>query len=357
MHLVLRLAGAVVMAIWLVGLVVFSTMLYQRDDLTADFGTYNQAWTLIGQGHLNPYDTVFIHAPFLKSDFELIMWPLALIHLVLPQPVVLLWIQDLAVATSGFVVYLWIADYLERRRVAWWAAAGVATVALMAIVANPGVYQTLLFDFHMEPLSTVFILLAGRDLWWGRHRRAWIWVAIAPLFGAFAAITIIGLGVSALLAGRDIRREGVLLVIAGVAWLGLISVVGANSGSGLDYYAYLAGRSRSGRPWHRMADVGVTGLGHTGERVVQPDRPADARFVVERRRTHQRSRAALPYPALDDVAGYAGTDNVADGIEGGIKVHVGDHREVPDPSRQFRERVVLVHVRGLFGHGRHRREP
>jgi uncharacterized membrane protein len=243
MRLVLRLAGAAVMLIWLVGLVAFSTILYHRNDLTADFGTYNQAWTLIGQGHLNPLDTVFIRTPFLKSDFELIMWPLALIHLAFPQPVVLLWLQDLAVAASGFVVYLWITDYLDRRRVAWWVATGVATVVLVAIVINPGVYQTLLFDFHLEPLSTVFILLAGRDLWWGRHRRAWIWVAIALLFGSFAAITIVGLGVSALLASRDTRRQGVLLVIAGVAWLGLISVVGANSGSGLDYYAYLAGRS------------------------------------------------------------------------------------------------------------------
>ena len=112
----LRVAGAVVMGLWCIGLVVYSTTIYHHDILGEDFATYNQAWTLIGQGHLNPYDTIY-HFPFFKSDFELIVWPLALVHLVYPGSVALLWIQDLAVAGSGFVVFLWIVDYLERRAV------------------------------------------------------------------------------------------------------------------------------------------------------------------------------------------------------------------------------------------------
>ena len=239
----LRLAGVVVMAAWLVGLVAFSTILYNRNVLTADFGTYNQAWTLIGQGHLNPFDTVYIGHPFLKADFELILWPLAVLHALYPQPILLLWIQDVAVAATGLVVYVWIVDYLEYWRVAWWRSAGIAAVVLVALVANPGVYQTLLYDFHLEPISTLFVVLAGRDLWKGRRRRPWIWVAIALLCGSFAAITIIGLGVSALLAGKSTRRQGALLVVVALAWLGLISVLGADAGSGLSYYAYLAGRS------------------------------------------------------------------------------------------------------------------
>ena len=159
------------MGLWCIGLVVYSTTIYHHDFLGEDFATYNQAWTLIGQGHLNPYDTIY-HFPFFKSDFELIIWPLALVHLVYPGSVALLWIQDLAVAGSGFVVFLWIVDYLERRTVPWWPAAGVASVVLAVLVASPGAYQILSFDFHMEPISTLFVLLAGRDLWSGRHRRA-----------------------------------------------------------------------------------------------------------------------------------------------------------------------------------------
>jgi hypothetical protein len=237
----LRVAGAVVMGLWCIGLFVYSTTIYHHDILGEDFATYNQAWTLIGQGHLNPYDTIY-HFPFIKSDFELIVWPLALVHLVYPEPVVLLWIQDLAVAASGFVVFLWIVDYLEQRSVPWWPAAGVASVVLAVLVASPGAYQILFFDFHMEPLSTVFVLLAGRDLWSGRHRRAWIWVVMALTCGTFAAITLVGLGISALLAGRETRRQGALVVAVAIGWLTLVSVLGASSGSGITAYAHLVGR-------------------------------------------------------------------------------------------------------------------
>jgi len=242
-RLYLRLAGAVVMVAWLGGLVHFSTVLYGRNYLSIDFGVYNQAWSLIGHGHLNPLSTLYKPYPFVKSDFELILWPLALLHLIDAQPIVLLWVQDAAVAASGFAAYLWIADYLEERRVAWWPAVGVCTVVLAVVIVNPGVYQTLLYDFHIEPISTVFVLLAGRDLWSGRTRRVWIWIALALSCGTFAAITLVGLGISALMAGSATRRAGATLIVVAVAWLGLISLIGANAGSGLDTYAYLAGRT------------------------------------------------------------------------------------------------------------------
>jgi hypothetical protein len=238
----LRLAGLVVFGLWLVGLAALSTLLYHRDLLAEDFATYNQAWTLIGQGHLNPFDTVYGFS-FVKADFELIMWPLALIHLVFPHPVVLLWIQDLAIAGCGLVAYLWILEYLEQRRVGSSTAIAVASVVLLVTIGNPGIYLTLSFDVHMEPIAALFLLLAGREFWRGRHRRAWCFVAVVLLCGLFSAIMAVGLGVSALLAGRATRRSGVLLVVGGVAWTLLIAVLHANLGSGLSNYAYLAGRT------------------------------------------------------------------------------------------------------------------
>lgn len=239
---ILRLTGVGVLGLWFVALAVFSNAIYQRDYLGQDFGTYNQAWSLIGQGHLNPFDTVY-GFPFVKADFELILWPLALVHLVLPRPITLLWIQDLAIAGCGLVAYLWVVEYLERRKVAWWPAAGIALVVLLVTIANPGVYLTLIFDFHVEPISTFFILLAGREFWRGRHRRAWIWVGVVLLCGTFAAVMVVGLGVSALLAGRETRRSGLLLVAVGIGWTALVSLLHANQGSGIASYAYLAGRT------------------------------------------------------------------------------------------------------------------
>ena len=240
---ILRIGGGVVMLLCLGAAVAFSTILYHRDYLSEDFGGYSQAWTLIGQGHLNPFMTTLGNFSFYKNDLELLIWPLALIHLVFPNPIVLLWLQDLAVVGTAFVVYVWIVDYLEARELPWWPAVAVCVVVLAVLIANPAVYQTLMFDFHLEPFSTFFLVMAARDLWAGRFRRAWIWMAITLLCGTFAAITLGGLGISALLAGRATRRQGVLMIAVAGAWLLLVSALGANAGAGLTSYAYLAGRT------------------------------------------------------------------------------------------------------------------
>jgi len=81
--------------------------------------------------------------------------------------------------------------------------AKLAMAVLVAVMVNPGVYRTLKFDLHMEPLATFFLLLAGRDLWHGRNRRAWVFAIVVLLCGSFSAIMVVGLGVSAVLAGRE----------------------------------------------------------------------------------------------------------------------------------------------------------
>ena len=119
-------------------------------------------------------------------------------------------------AGTGLVVFLWIIDYLSG---AWCLVAGRRwpSVVLAVLVANPGAYQTLSFDFHIEPISTVFVLLAGRDLWSGRHRRIWIWIAIALTCGSFAAITLVGLGHLGPTGRQATRRQGARVI--GAAWL------------------------------------------------------------------------------------------------------------------------------------------
>jgi uncharacterized membrane protein len=219
-------------ALWAVGLGAFSTAIYHRAFLGEDFATYNQAWTLIGSGHLNPYDTIY-GFQFVKADFELIIWPLAIIHVFFPSPIALLWIQDLAVAGTGLVAFLWVLEILERRRSTMVPTLAVAAAFLVVEVANPGVYQTLRFDVHLEPIAALFLVLAARDLWRGDSRRAFAFAAVVLLCGSFAAISLVGLGISALLAGRETRRSGVLLIAVGFAWTALISLLHANQGAGL----------------------------------------------------------------------------------------------------------------------------
>jgi len=231
-----------VVGVFLVGLGVFSTLLYQRFVLSADFATYNQAWTLIGQGHLDPLDTLR-GFPFVRSQLELIMWPLALVHLVVHDSIVLLWIQDGAVAATGLVTYLWVLEYLEQQQVRPSSAIVIAAAVLLVMVVDAGAWLTVGFDFHMEPIATCFLLLGARELWRGRHGRAFVFVAVVLLCGGFAAVMVIGLGVSALLAGAATRRAGLLLVAAGLAWIGMIFLLHASEGSELPHYAYLAGRT------------------------------------------------------------------------------------------------------------------
>ena len=244
---VVRLVGTGAVALWVTVLAALSFMIHHRSFLAEDFGIYSQAWTRIGQGHLNPYSTVYGY-PFVKGDLEVIMWPLALLHLITSNSVVLLWVQDLAIAACGLVTFLWVLEYLERRGVSWQKSAGIGAAVLVVFMIDPNVYGTVGFDFHIEPMSTVFVLLAGRDVWRGRNRRAWLWVAGVLLCGSFASITLVGLGLSALIAGPATRRTGMLVIATGLGWLALISLLHANAGSGLAEYAYLAGRKTIAGP-------------------------------------------------------------------------------------------------------------
>lgn len=236
-----------VVGAWFVGLAVFSGFIYNRVNLSEDFGIYAQAWTRIGQGHLDPYSTVYGYS-FLKGDFELVVWPLALLHILTPHPVVLLWVQDLAVAGCAFVTFQWTFDILAARNLSVRASAGIGAIVLAAFMLNPHAYGAVSFDFHLEPISTLFLVLAARDIWAGRTGRSWLWVGGLLLCGSFAAITLTGLGLSAVLAGKPSRRHGLYVIAAGLGWLGLISLLHANQGSGIDNYAYLAGRSTIAGP-------------------------------------------------------------------------------------------------------------
>jgi uncharacterized membrane protein len=238
---VIRMFFWVAFALWFVALVVVSASLYRRFFLAEDFGIYNQAWTLVGRGHLNPYNTVYGY-PFFKADFELIIGPLALLHVLFPQPFVLLVVQDMCIAGSGLVACLWIIDVLERSATPIWAASIIAAGVVLITVVSPVMYQTVFFDVHLETISTLFLLLAGRDLWNGRSRRAWVFAGIILLCGSAATISLLGLGISAVLAGRSTRRQGLLFMAAGFGWLVVINLLHAAQASS-NGYAYLADRS------------------------------------------------------------------------------------------------------------------
>jgi hypothetical protein len=226
-----RRVGYGLLAVQLIVMVVAGARLYSHGDVTNDFALYSQAWTLIAHGHLSPYSTVD-QLPFWRNHFELIMWPLSLTYWIHSSPVDLKWLQELAAVASEAVAFRWVLDALGRHRRSI-PYAPVALGFIVVLLVNPNFYQSDWFDFHFQAFATLFLVLAARDLYNGRNRRALMWAAVLLLTGDVAATYAIGLGVAALVCSRETRRAGAILVAGGVVWIIVVSSLHANVGSNL----------------------------------------------------------------------------------------------------------------------------
>ncbi len=267
-----RRIGLVVLAVQLVGLFVWSAVLVDRYALTYDFSVYHQAWWLLGHGNLNPFDTP-IGLPVWADHGEFLLWPLALVGDLWPHTVTQLWVQDAALVGAEAVAFLWACDLagaLRAPRMRSSLPALLAATGLVLLVADPWVYWTVSFDFHMEPVGILFILLAGRSL----HRdpggrRFWLWAVLALACGDVVTTFVLALGLAAALAGRQWRRNGLLLAAVALAWELLLVAVGADKASVLTAgYGYLAASAGGVEPAHvGLSQIAAGTLGHPGRAV------------------------------------------------------------------------------------------
>jgi uncharacterized membrane protein len=243
-----RHLGWILIGLQLAGMLAFSTFQYSRFALTTDFGAYSQVWWKIAHGQINPWSSVFGTA-FWKNDSEFAMWPLSLLSHAYPHPIVLLWVQDVVVAATEIAAFGWIIDVVRRSKgqIAVRQGSLLMLGAAVVMVVNPWVYETIAFDFHFETLAALFVVLAGRDLWLGRVRRLWWWVALALLSGVLGGLYLFGVGLSGMAAGRRTRRTGLLIGTIGIGWFVLFTSLGASGLGGrlIDSgYAYLVGAHR-----------------------------------------------------------------------------------------------------------------
>jgi uncharacterized membrane protein len=236
----------VAVAVQLVALILYSWYLYRRFDLLEDFAHNAQAWYQIAHGNLLPLDTVrYPSTPFLRDHFDLVMWPLSLLHVLSGSPFWLLVVQDVAVAAAELITLRWVwfllDDRLDRHRTA------AALLALVVLMANAWWYEAVSFDVHLTPLGLPLLVLVGYSLSSGRWTRACLAAAGALLFGAVVAEILVFVGVGALIvliARRPRNRRGmvaaaVISVVAG-AWVLVVTGIGANQASNLtSQYSYL----------------------------------------------------------------------------------------------------------------------
>ena len=227
-----------------------------------DFATFNQAWSQIGQGHLNPTDTVQ-GIGFWQNHFELILWPIGLLHLLSSSPFVLLVLQDLAIVGTELLIVLWVAGVCVERlgSVRVW----VVGAALAVTVWNPWWYETASFDFHPEMLGLPLVVLSAYSLWRGRPGVALVAGLLALLCGDVATLLVVAVGIAAVVS-RHARaagstRAGLTLVALGAAWFVLITALHANQGSAVTAnYDYLAGTRPGASAWSVYLGV----AGHPG---------------------------------------------------------------------------------------------
>lgn len=236
-------------------LVSWSVILYRRFDLGLDFGTYFQAVSQIAHGHVNPYDTIN-DTSFLRNHFELIVWPLSLSQLIDPSPYPMLLIQDVAIVAAEGVALLWVSDIHARRGlgdgIPRWV--GVSLVLLLLIL-NPWTYKTAITDFHAETIATLFTVLAARDLYNERTRRASIWFVLLLMCGDVGGIYMVGLAIGLVLARPRAWKIAIAWISIGIAWVVAISYGGFNNGSLLYDYHTLTGKTGAAAYTITLADI------------------------------------------------------------------------------------------------------
>lgn len=252
-----RWAACSLLLLQLIGLLLWSSLIYQRFDLTWDFSIYHQAWYLIAHGHLAPFSSPK-GVPFWGNHGEVIIWLLAPLYWLGGHGMTLLVIQDAALVGAEAVALVWLWEIVSRTKHSTRAKQLVLLFVVILLVLDPWPYWAISFDFHAESLGTLLVLAAARDLWRG-NRRAWIWVALALACGDVAATYVAGLGIGALLGGRRWRRSGLVLVVLGVGWTLLITHLGGDYGTVAGGYGYLA-TSLSPVPLNQIT-LGQIGLG------------------------------------------------------------------------------------------------
>ncbi len=256
----MRRIGAVIFGLQLLGLLVWSAVLYHRYSLTVDFAGGEQGWFLMAHGNLDPLIGAWGNTPFLRNHAEVIVLALAPLYWIWHSGVTLLWVQDLAAIVTGWVAFNWIveiargtsvrrnapSEQMDRR--GWRHPPEPAVLALLGLallVINPWVLWATSFDFHVQTIATCFAISAAYDLAHARKRRALLWIILCLCCGDVAATFVFGVGLSAVLAGKSTRRDGTLMMAAAFAMVAAITAVGANLGSSLSAYvpSSIVGRS------------------------------------------------------------------------------------------------------------------
>ena len=172
--------------------------------------------SLEGGSHLG------VHTSFIM----LVMLP---VYALAPLTETVLIIQAVVIGLAALPLYLLTRQVLEHR--------GMALVVAIIWLVHPAVGGANFYDFHAVVFAPVLLFTAAY-LWWNeRWRSLWITIALLLAVKEEMAILVVLLGLVSLVTGR--RRQGVALMIVGVAtYLVLQNLVIPHFAGGEHSYAW-----------------------------------------------------------------------------------------------------------------------
>lgn len=199
-----------------------------------DLGFFDQAVWLISQGQTPISSLRDFHV--LADHASVILYPLALFYVVLPDPHTLLAVQSIVLALGAWPVHrLALGAGLSERQ-----SLAIAAAYLM----YPFVLTANLFDFHPETIAMPAILMAILAARENKRISFCIWIAIVLACKEVMGLTVAMMGIWLLFSERK-RFHGTVALVAGTVWFifalkFIVPYFGdGRQPSGMNYYGYL----------------------------------------------------------------------------------------------------------------------
>ena len=221
----------------------FKIFMYQRFSGTLDENQYQQGLYLISRGILNPISTAWQGRHLLTDHGSIFIWLFAPLYWIPPTGLYFLLAAVLAVVAAEFIAYRWMLTVINEKFQEFereWVPYLVGFLGLFILAVNPWTWWAIANDVHGELFAAPFIIAAAFDFSQKRFRRAWIWIALTVSLGAIASTWIVGLSLSAFIAGlvdtefrRKMWRTATLLFFVGIGTLEGLSIIGLDRGSGI----------------------------------------------------------------------------------------------------------------------------
>jgi hypothetical protein len=185
------------------------------NSTSLDMGVYTQVVWNTGNGY--PFNTTLLanNHLHLGEHLALLLLPIAPLYALVPDPRLLLLIQQLVLAASGLPVYWFARQRLDRVP---------ALLVTAGYLLMPTLCEVALDAFYPIAFTALLTGLAAAMAMMGRPRLAVLLALLAMLWEEEAAALAFGLGLF-LLFRREGRRSGLALCAASAGWLAVATLV------------------------------------------------------------------------------------------------------------------------------------